>query len=392
MNDERIARILRKLEQVRRRRLSCFGSERHGFRLRAPAGADAVRSFEEREGVVLPDAYRRFLLEAGNGGAGPYYGLWPLEECRTPSERDAWFDDDDPVPPDYVARPCPLVPGIPIRDDWMKRLGIGCAERFRGTIGLCEQGCSYASLLIVSGEARGRVVNVDYDGQAPRFADDPDFLAWYERWLDEILWGYDSSWFGIGMAGREEDFLAASLDRTRPHQRVRALAAMHRLPGLSGRTQEALVELAADEDPHVRGAAAGVVARFGVEIAMDAARRLLDDEDDGVRRAAWQALGRADEHDAAALHRALKSGTEQDRIDAVWHAGKLPDVAARVELLSAALGDTSDRVRLLAINGLGRTGSERARAALEAHAREETDDGLRLPLNRALEGLRGRAE
>lgn len=34
-----------------------------------------MRRFEDRNGVIMPEGYRRFLLEIGSGGDGPGYGL-----------------------------------------------------------------------------------------------------------------------------------------------------------------------------------------------------------------------------------------------------------------------------------------------------------------------------
>jgi hypothetical protein len=78
----RVQRILQKLEQVRTRNLSCFGSDSHGFRLNPPLPEADLCAFETSHRIRLPDAYRTFLLHAGNGGACQYYGLFPLDECN----------------------------------------------------------------------------------------------------------------------------------------------------------------------------------------------------------------------------------------------------------------------------------------------------------------------
>jgi hypothetical protein len=50
-----------------------------GKRLSPPLSETDVAEFEAKHDITLPEPYRRFLLEVGNGGDGPpYYGLAPL--------------------------------------------------------------------------------------------------------------------------------------------------------------------------------------------------------------------------------------------------------------------------------------------------------------------------
>ena len=48
-----------------------FGAESHGFKLGARLFGAVVTEFEERHEVALPPAYRLFVTELGDGGAGP---------------------------------------------------------------------------------------------------------------------------------------------------------------------------------------------------------------------------------------------------------------------------------------------------------------------------------
>jgi len=61
--------------------LVVFGADGHRYRLNKTISPEQLREFESVNAVTLPDDYKQFLLQAGNGGAGPYYGLMPLEEC-----------------------------------------------------------------------------------------------------------------------------------------------------------------------------------------------------------------------------------------------------------------------------------------------------------------------
>lgn len=78
-----IAQIRALLGRLREadRKLLVFGASFHQYNLEPPLPEAAVRAWENRHGVELPAAYRAFLLEPGNGGAGPFYGVFPLGQC-----------------------------------------------------------------------------------------------------------------------------------------------------------------------------------------------------------------------------------------------------------------------------------------------------------------------
>lgn len=63
-----------------------FGANRHKYKLNLPASLKQVRRFEEKHNLLLPEEYKFFLTQIGNGGAGPYYGLYSLEEAERYTE------------------------------------------------------------------------------------------------------------------------------------------------------------------------------------------------------------------------------------------------------------------------------------------------------------------
>ncbi|SCK06305.1 SMI1 / KNR4 family (SUKH-1) [Streptomyces sp. SceaMP-e96] len=69
-----------------------FGSDEHRYRLTPPLPEAALRAFEERHAVRLPDSYRAFLARVGGSGAGPQYGLLPLDEPLPVESEDAVDD------------------------------------------------------------------------------------------------------------------------------------------------------------------------------------------------------------------------------------------------------------------------------------------------------------
>ena len=214
-DSDQTRRILDKLARARAAdpEHKVFGASAHRYVLRAPASPQAVTGFEERLGITLPEAFRRFLLEVGCGGdgyegsaAGPFYGVFGLERGRQ-SESLEWLAK-------VVAKPCLLSPRMSATE-WealTTRLGIGGDASddqfdqaqetlFAGLLPIGTQGCSMYHGLVVTGPHAGRVVNFDQECSGPPvFAFEPDFLAWYERWLDEVIDGdlvqKGPSWFG----------------------------------------------------------------------------------------------------------------------------------------------------------------------------------------------------
>ncbi|WP_144126910.1 HEAT repeat domain-containing protein [Catellatospora sichuanensis] len=299
----RLARIAEKLAAVADsdRPLS-LPEEEHGYRLGACLPEEEVAAFEAAHGVDLPEEYRRFLIEVGDGGAGPSYGLAPLADACSPGRCGTG----------HLARPSAYRPGVRYRQYWdgwdfydMARAGHDFVAD--GTLTVVNHGCTLTTQLIVSGPSRGRLFNVDTDGIGPYVLEDEDFLAWYERWLDELTAGYRLDWFGEYLPGDEPVLVTILTEDPSPDRRTRAARSLIKLPYacdatnrivLSEAAVEAFVQaLRADPDPMVRRE----ILRFGrdhgvLELA-EAARDVLSAPEPAVRNAAIRtltALGHAD--------------------------------------------------------------------------------------------------
>ncbi|WP_328956061.1 SMI1/KNR4 family protein [Kitasatospora purpeofusca] len=61
----------------------------HDFLVEPPLSETELAEAEEELGVSLPPDYRTFLLEVGAGGAGPFYGVFPL---RRDEQGWHWLD------------------------------------------------------------------------------------------------------------------------------------------------------------------------------------------------------------------------------------------------------------------------------------------------------------
>jgi HEAT repeat protein len=349
----RVRRVLEKLGLVRARGLSCFGSDAHCFRLSRPLSEAEVVAFERERGIKLPEDYRTFLIHAGNGGAGPYYGINPLKEW---SDFLDWVMDERPA--DVLSRPCPLFPDIEKGPDWEEQLqGV---PPYQGTLTLGTQGCSYAMQLIVTGAHRGRVVYVDADGNAPYLVWDPDFLSWYERWPDELLGGYGTSWFGFGPGGGEQDFARLLEDPSlSAHRRSEVAHAFIRLPKLS-RAGAAFVQ------SHLGHASSGVraglcraVRRFKLLDAEGEVGPLLSATEAEVRQEAVRTLlelapGRWKDRALASL----LSEQDPEVASSIFFALQKIDALGRAQLLRIISESSLGNVRAFAVHSMSWTAAD----------------------------------
>jgi len=183
-----------------------FGANEHRYALNAPLSEAQISRFERQHDVVLPADYRRFLKEFGNGGAGPFYGVFKLGEMDEGWEYRRWKEGDD-----FIGD---LSAPFPHARRWNKRPKMrnvredhpdfekALAEYERkywdpanvnGAIPICHLGCCIRHWLVITGKEAGHIwvdQRTDDAGLFPlaklpkrRFT----FADWYSRWLSNSL-------------------------------------------------------------------------------------------------------------------------------------------------------------------------------------------------------------
>lgn len=155
--------------------------------LRPVLTAERLASWERAQGIDLPKEYRVFLLEVGNGGAGPPpTGVWALDEVHD----DLYGWTRSPGVLKGMTSPFPLrkrwVWGDKERarsEDLRDRQWMATVRQLRdGLLYLgCDDGKPIYWALVVNGPARGQVWLNQYDGRYEPVA--PDVLSWYAAWL-----------------------------------------------------------------------------------------------------------------------------------------------------------------------------------------------------------------
>lgn len=190
-----------------------FGANGHQWRCEPPLTTDELAELESQLDVELPAEYRSFLLQVSRGGAGPAYGLFPvqrvdgrwhwegdgaeltdLETLRQPLPHTDAFNpaDDLPDPPDEAD----FASGGTFNEAedayWQQHEAVAFSpEHSIGLLYLCHLGCAYREALVISGPARGQIWADDTASDGGfRPLHEPDgsptgFTRWYRGWLEQ---------------------------------------------------------------------------------------------------------------------------------------------------------------------------------------------------------------
>ena len=186
-----------------------FGSESHQYQLQPCLKDTDIQVFETTYNITLPSEYRHFLLEMGNGGAGPGYGLYKIYPVASAAE----------IPPtpnqvnyDLISQPFPLTKAWNDLDLLTKNHHDEYlnSQFIQGSITLANYGCGIYAMLVITGEQSGKMwvddrtndngiypasrnfchVFHDADDDLQLDSDDEQALSfydWYEDWLNRSL-------------------------------------------------------------------------------------------------------------------------------------------------------------------------------------------------------------
>lgn len=172
-----------------------FGVQRHKYKLQPVISERKLDKMERKYDFTLPDDYRNFVLEIGNGGAGPSYGLYSVEASVTgQTDRTYQYRSDDvrkTISKSFI-RP----------DERFK-----CREDFYddyGMLMLCQHGCANDDYLVINGSERGFVwCYLEWVGhQTPSLKNQPKLItsnmsedqqrATGDEWVSRLLAARDS--------------------------------------------------------------------------------------------------------------------------------------------------------------------------------------------------------
>jgi SMI1 / KNR4 family (SUKH-1) len=193
-----------------------FGSESHQYQLNPCLSDTDIQRFESKSNITLPSDYRNFLLEVGNGGAGPGYGLY-----RMPGIEYENVIPETPYPEksELFSKPFPLTQAWNNLDLITENKATCFVNRdayfddkfTQGTFTIANYGCGIYAMLVITGEQRGKIWiddrtndngiyptslsfchsfhDADTDDLPPDNNEEQplSFYDWYEDWINRSL-------------------------------------------------------------------------------------------------------------------------------------------------------------------------------------------------------------
>ncbi|MDE7400196.1 MAG: SMI1/KNR4 family protein [Oscillospiraceae bacterium] len=160
-----------------------FGALGHRYEFNPPILIDKVHEFEAASGLTLPEAYVLYLTQIGNGGAGPDYGLFPLEKIKAiydPNE-EIFLDKKD-YDEEWVEICRAYDESLENDDGEYLRIE---SRAFNGSVIIGTPGCTMYTILMCKGENYGKIGVIDSDmveEYVPQISDKT-----FEEWILEYF-------------------------------------------------------------------------------------------------------------------------------------------------------------------------------------------------------------
>jgi hypothetical protein len=184
--------------------MQVFGACVHEYKFRQVEEADVI-AFEDWFGQRLPHAYRDFLLEIGTG-AGPYFGLYQLDEMKSElkiiCEDHAEESGKEIAPAHPICETVEQVIQAALNSKPSESLSLS-PMRPGGFVPIATRGCDYVTVLLTNGNFEGHVFDsdgfasigsswasprvpcgVDLQKSKSRVKELCSFTRWIELWLE----------------------------------------------------------------------------------------------------------------------------------------------------------------------------------------------------------------
>lgn len=203
------------------------GASDHRYRFGPKASEAWVAFAEGRYDIRLPDQFRRFLLEVGNGGCGPWHGLkrFGFLPSAATAPQAVWTGEQGEItiqwgvtrigPVEFLPDGSPtdgfetryyeamrnLAGGdtilsdafpfsqdvIPDEEMWSALRADHTRWPVPGAWQLAEYGCGIQEVLVLNGPRTGEVWSIDFSNDSGARRVSGSFAEWYDGWLDHSL-------------------------------------------------------------------------------------------------------------------------------------------------------------------------------------------------------------
>jgi len=197
------------VDSLQKSKPQIFGSDSHGFRFNPPLPETEVLAFEQKYKISLPEDYRQFLTCIGNGGAGPYCGIFPLGKMDDNFGFTVWQENDGMVgilsmrfPHDDAWNDLSALPSEDLFDKDQSEYDrlIEVFDKIywnnslvNGAIPICHEGCAIRIWLVVAGAQAGNLWEdrrSENGGLRPLRLSDGSiatFASWYDEWMNGCM-------------------------------------------------------------------------------------------------------------------------------------------------------------------------------------------------------------
>jgi hypothetical protein len=203
---ERLDTVIHKLSTLKEldSKFAAFGAKNHKYELKSKLTKEYIEKYQIENNIILPEEYAEFLMHVGNGGAGPCYGLFSLEENENNIKVAEVFPYDIENPfylsgkYDEFYKQMDMCETIEeedaLNEQMDKIMDVDYENCTKGFIDLCHEGCAMYDVLIVNGKDKGSVWFFDFANDLgaiplinPKNNESMKFLDWYELWLEEEI-------------------------------------------------------------------------------------------------------------------------------------------------------------------------------------------------------------
>ena len=227
-----------------------FGSEKHDYQLKPVISLSEVQAYEQKHNIKLPSEYVFFITQVGNGGAGPFYGIYGIHIAK-----DYLY---------YTKSGTPFLSSKLTKDVWAEKLAPmdddNCPDEIfdqieeeilQGTTSIGTQGCSYETLAIAEGAEENRIfyINNDWDTEGMPFDTKTTFLEWYENFFKEIIIGNSVSNYGYCKIQTQQQAIQTFSSTNDKSEQSDCLNSFLRFPKLEQETIDFIQALSDDDFP-----------------------------------------------------------------------------------------------------------------------------------------------